>query len=146
MRSFQADLVNLLYSMVDRNVHNYSTMISWLCKYSDESSKKRAIEMFKEAVEKKWILEEDAYVGLVSQATKIDGIIDTLKTVAQLKAKPTIRLFNAVIASLHEVLLNLFTYTNSYIYPQFSSTTPTKHRKPFRNASEKQLVLVWNRT
>lgn len=78
-------------------------MISWLSKFGNENSKKRAQEMFKESIEKKWVLDEDAYIGLISQLSDIEEINKTLKTISELKGKPSIRLFNAAIASLSKV-------------------------------------------
>lgn len=101
--SFQNELINLLYSMVEPNASNHSTLISWLCKYGPEASTKRVLELFDEANKKKWILEEDAYIGLISKSSDIDSIINGLKAASQVKAKPSIRLFNAAIRSISKV-------------------------------------------
>lgn len=93
--------------MVDKNVANYSTLICWLCKYGSEADKKRAVEMFNESVAKKWVLEEDAYIGLINQSTTIDETKGYLKNMAKLKVKPSIRIFNAAITAIPKVCFTI---------------------------------------
>jgi hypothetical protein len=89
--------------MAEQDVSNCSVFISWLCKYGDKEAMKQATAMFEEANAKKWVLDEDAYIGLVNQMNEIDSIDKFFQTLAQMGVKPSIRLFNAAIQSLNKV-------------------------------------------
>jgi len=97
-----AELVSLLYSMVEKNAENQSTMICWLCKYGDKASKARSLELFNEAKANNWILEEDAFISMIHQANTTDEINALLKHMADANLKPSIRTFNSAITSVNK--------------------------------------------
>jgi hypothetical protein len=89
--------------MVEKNVANLSTMICWLCKHDNKASKKRALEMFNEAVAKKMILEENAFISLILKSATIDEVNAFLTNMAHENLKPSIRTFNAALSAISKV-------------------------------------------
>jgi hypothetical protein len=89
--------------MVEKNPSNCSAMICWLCKYGGADDKKRSQELVKEALKNGWILEENAYIGLINKSDTIEEANAYLKAMAKSKLKPSIRTFNAAIACAEKV-------------------------------------------
>ncbi|VDK73339.1 unnamed protein product, partial [Onchocerca ochengi] len=88
---------DLLFEELEKNEEIYSLMIAGLCKYSNAECITRALELYKEMLEKDFVPTIEAYCGLITIAKTWQEAVFYLKDMAQKCVKPNIRVFNILI-------------------------------------------------